>query len=104
MGILSCARFGLWDDILSEPLYGEPDLYPAGCTAAHYARGIAFASLGRVSEAENEQVGQATFKTAGGERVRIPMRRADFLRELVPSCSGRAIIGWPANHADTQKR
>lgn len=55
----SCARFGLWNDILSEPLYDDPDLYPTGCAAAHYARGIAFASLGRVAEAEVEQVGQA---------------------------------------------
>lgn len=52
-------RFGLWDEILSEPTYEDPALYPTGCTAAHYARGLAFASQGRVAEAENEQVGQA---------------------------------------------
>ncbi|CAM9191045.1 unnamed protein product [Hapterophycus canaliculatus] len=48
-------RFGLWDDIIAEPRNEDPNLYPTGLTAAHYARGIAFASKGLVAQAEEEQ-------------------------------------------------
>ncbi|CAM9209249.1 unnamed protein product [Scytosiphon promiscuus] len=48
-------RFGRWDDIIAEPRNEDPALYPTGLTAAHYARGIAFASKGMVSQAEDEQ-------------------------------------------------
>lgn len=54
----------MWDDILSEPLYEDAALYPTGSATAHYARGIAFASLGRVAEAEAEQVGKANCGSA----------------------------------------
>lgn len=52
-------RFGLWDDIIAEPRNEDPSLYPTSLTAAHYARGIAFASKGLVAEAEEEQVCKA---------------------------------------------
>lgn len=46
-------RFGLWDEILSEPEPQEPLL--AARAVWHYARGVALASLGRVEEAQAEQ-------------------------------------------------
>jgi tetratricopeptide (TPR) repeat protein len=46
-------RFGMWEEILEEP---EPAAgLPAHRAVWHYARGVAFASLGRVDEAVREQ-------------------------------------------------
>lgn len=46
-------RFGMWDEILTEP---QPDPKRWVTTATHhYARGIALASLGRVDEARSER-------------------------------------------------
>lgn len=47
-------RFGRWEEILREP-EPAPELF-ATRTDWHYARGIAFAALGRVEEAAFEQV------------------------------------------------
>ena len=54
-------RFGKWDEILNEPLHTDSDVFPAAIATQHYARGVAYASKGMVSEAESEQ---ALFKKA----------------------------------------
>ncbi len=46
-------RFGKWNDILAEP--AKPDFRHTFNTSRHYARGIAFAALGSISEARAEQ-------------------------------------------------
>ncbi|MEO8585426.1 MAG: tetratricopeptide repeat protein, partial [Acidobacteriota bacterium] len=46
-------RFGLWDEILEQPLPGE-DL-PTARAFAHFARGVALGALGRVDEADKER-------------------------------------------------
>ena len=48
-------RFGKWDEILNEPLHTDKDVFPAAIATQHYARGVAYASKGMVSEAEAEQ-------------------------------------------------
>jgi len=48
-------RFGKWDEILNEPLHTDRDVFPAAIATQHYARGVAYASLGKVPEAEIEQ-------------------------------------------------
>ena len=48
-------RFGKWDEILNEPLHTDKAVFPAAIATQHYARGVAYASLGKVSEAEIEQ-------------------------------------------------
>ncbi|CAM9781967.1 unnamed protein product [Ascophyllum nodosum] len=48
-------RFGMWDDILAEPLPQSDKLYATTVATAYYARGIAYASKGLVDEAEMEQ-------------------------------------------------
>ena len=48
-------RFGKWDEILNEPLHTDTAVFPAAIATQHYARGVAYASLGKVSEAEIEQ-------------------------------------------------
>lgn len=46
-------RFGLWDEILDDPIPGTD--VPTARAFAHFARGVAFAALGRIDEAEREQ-------------------------------------------------
>jgi len=48
-------RFGMWAELLAEPLPEPPELFPATIAVAHYARGVAFASTNRVPEALEEQ-------------------------------------------------
>lgn len=66
-----CGRFGLWDDIIAEPLHENPALYPTAIATAHYARGIAFASQGLIAQAEEEQVGIRVMPTPRVEGLRI---------------------------------
>ncbi len=49
-------RFGKWNEILNEPLHTDKDVFPAAIATQHYARGVAYASMGMVPEAEAEQV------------------------------------------------
>jgi tetratricopeptide (TPR) repeat protein len=46
-------RFGLWQDVLRQPEFA-PHL-TASTAMRHYSRGIAYAALGQISEAEREQ-------------------------------------------------
>ena len=54
-------RFGKWEEIINEPMYDDKDAFPATIATQHYARGVAYASMGLVHEAEAEQ---ALFKEA----------------------------------------
>ena len=49
-------RFGKWNEILNDPLHTDRDVFPAAIATQHYARGVAYASMGMVLEAEAEQV------------------------------------------------
>lgn len=49
-------RFGRWHDILAVAAPPEAELYPVTVAMHHYARGVAFASLKRIEEAEAERV------------------------------------------------
>ena len=49
-------RFGKWNEILDEPLHTDRNVFPAAIATQHYARGVAYASMGMVPEAEAEQV------------------------------------------------
>jgi tetratricopeptide (TPR) repeat protein len=48
-------RFGRWQQIISDPLPDDPAFYPVTTAMHHYARGVAYASLKRISEAEEER-------------------------------------------------
>lgn len=48
-------RFGRWHDIIAEPPPAEPELYPVSAVMHHYARGVAYASLKQIAEAEAER-------------------------------------------------
>ncbi len=46
-------RFGRWEEILAEPEL--PEYLPLSLALRHYARGVAYAAMGRVDEARAEQ-------------------------------------------------
>ena len=48
-------RFGKWEEIIARPLKEDKDMYPATIAVSHYARGIAYAVLGRLEDAEDER-------------------------------------------------
>ncbi|MCB0072677.1 MAG: hypothetical protein KDE20_14505, partial [Caldilineaceae bacterium] len=48
-------RFGKWEEILAEPLPEDANLYLNTTATMHYARAIAFATLGRHDEADAER-------------------------------------------------
>ncbi len=47
-------RFGKWEDIVKRPLK-DKDLYPFTVAISHYARGVAFAVMGKLDEADAER-------------------------------------------------
>lgn len=48
-------RFGRWQDILDEPFPVDPALYLNTIAMQHYARAVAFANLGRLTDARAER-------------------------------------------------
>lgn len=48
-------RFGRWEDILTLELPNDQSLYCSTTTMTHYARGVAFAAMGRIDEAKREK-------------------------------------------------
>ena len=49
-------RFGKWEEIIQRPIKEDKELYASTVATAHYARGIAFAVMGRLEEADAERV------------------------------------------------
>jgi tetratricopeptide (TPR) repeat protein len=52
MRMHALVRFGLWEEILAEPLPGDRELYSVTTALIHYAKGVAHAARGRIEEAE----------------------------------------------------
>jgi tetratricopeptide (TPR) repeat protein len=48
-------RFGLWREIIDEPLPADPELYSVTTALTHYAKGVAFAALEQTPESERER-------------------------------------------------
>ncbi|CAK7204902.1 hypothetical protein SEUCBS139899_007664 [Sporothrix eucalyptigena] len=69
-------RFGRWDDVLRWPLPADQELFSATTAMVYYARGIAYAVLGRIPEAEEAQT---QFEAA---RLRVPPTRLNALPVL----------------------
>ena len=49
-------RFGKWEDIVHRPMKEDKGLYAGTMAIAFYARGVAFAAMGKIEEAEAELV------------------------------------------------
>eukprot|EP00954_Amorphochlora_amoebiformis_P008655 672881-Amorphochlora_amoeboformis.AAC.1 len=48
-------RFGMWKKILQEPIPKDCEIFAGKVAVTHYARGMAYAALGKVEAAEKEQ-------------------------------------------------
>ena len=48
-------RFGKWEDIINLPLKEDKEMYAGTVATSHYARGVAFAAMGKLEEAETER-------------------------------------------------
>ena len=48
-------RFGKWKEILARSLPENPDIYPGTAATSHYARGVAYAVIGQLKEADEER-------------------------------------------------
>ena len=55
LGLHVLMRFGKWQEIIETPLPDDRELYCVTTAMTHYAKGVAFAATGRVSEAERER-------------------------------------------------
>ena len=65
-------RFGRWDDLISQPVPDDVDLYCTTAATIHYGRGVAHASTGQLPQAHAER---EAFAAAYG---RIPETRYLF--------------------------
>ena len=65
-------RFGLWEDIIDEPLPEDAELYSFTTALTHYAKGVAHAATQRVDEAERER------DSFAGAVARVPESRYLF--------------------------
>ena len=50
-----CIRFGLWEEILAEPMPEDLNLYCVSTAMLHYAKGIAFAATRHIEAAEQQR-------------------------------------------------
>ncbi len=48
-------RFGRWSEIVDEPMPGDAELYATTTAMLHYAKGVAYAAMGDVAAAEQQQ-------------------------------------------------
>jgi tetratricopeptide (TPR) repeat protein len=53
-------RFGLWEEIIADPLPHDAELYTFTTALTHYAKGVAYAATLRVEQAESERDAFAT--------------------------------------------
>ena len=65
-------RFGMWEELIAEPLPDDYELFSATTAVVHYGRGVAYSATGRVAEAERER---ELFRAA---RARVPESRTLF--------------------------
>lgn len=70
-------RFGMWDEIIALSMPEEPELYCVTTATFHYAKGIAYAATGNISEAKKQ-------RELYGEAVkRVPESRLDYPNRCV---------------------
>jgi tetratricopeptide (TPR) repeat protein len=52
LGLHALIRFGRWQEIIDTPLPEDQELYSVTTAMTHYAKGVAYAAIGRIAEAE----------------------------------------------------
>ena len=65
-------RFGLWEEVIAEPLPQDRGLYSVTTALTHYAKGVAHAALSHLEEAERER------ENLSAALVRVPETRYLF--------------------------
>jgi tetratricopeptide (TPR) repeat protein len=65
-------RFGMWEELIEEPLPQDHELYAATTAFVRYGRGVAYSATGRIAEAERER---ELFRAAA---ARVPATRNLF--------------------------
>lgn len=70
-------RFGRWDEIIALPLPRDASLYCVTTATLHYAKGVAFAAMGKVPQAEQEQ------RLFASAQQKVPDSRMDFPNKSV---------------------
>ncbi|KAI0202924.1 TPR domain protein [Astrocystis sublimbata] len=74
-------RFGRWTDIIKLALPADPKLYCVTTAMTHYAKGVAFAAMGKVKEAEEALKDFAhAFKAVGSSRMLFNNKCSDILQ------------------------
>ncbi|CAG7990668.1 unnamed protein product [Penicillium salamii] len=82
-------RFGMWEEIINTQPPSDSSLYCVTTATLHYAKGVAYASLGRVKEAEWEQARYlAAIERVPDTRRTHPNRSVDILRVGVSMLDG----------------
>ncbi len=86
-------RFGMWDEILAQPMPGDPDLYCMTTAIMHYAKAIACANTGG-----NPAAHEKAFQAARG---RVPDTRLLFNNTCVDllKIAEQMMLGEIAYHA-----
>lgn len=93
-------RFGMWQEITEIEPPADQELYCVTTATLHYAKGVAFASLGRVEEAELEQkLYLAAINRIPDTRRTHPNRSVDILRVGAAMLEGE-IQYRRGNHAE----
>ncbi|GAA3991612.1 hypothetical protein GCM10022384_44250 [Streptomyces marokkonensis] len=74
-------RFGRWQEILELELPQDRELFCSTTAMIHYARGIAFSALGRITEAEaaRDQFASARATVPGTRWNAVPAKEVDVL-------------------------
>ena len=81
-------RFGRWQEIIDEPMPDDPRLFLVSTAMQRYARGVAYASMKNISEAERER---ALF---GESLKRIPPSPLSQQLGARDARRGREDAGW----------
>ncbi|ODM21375.1 hypothetical protein SI65_02218 [Aspergillus cristatus] len=73
-------RFGMWDELTRIDLPSDQNLYCVTTATAHYAKGVAWAALGNIQEAERERtLFHESLKHVSPTRLDFPVKCVDIL-------------------------
>lgn len=73
-------RFGRWDELIDLPIPDDPELYSMTTAVIQYAKGVAFAAIGRVEEAKTQrQLFQQAVKQVQPSRTLFNNKCSDIL-------------------------
>lgn len=87
-------RFGKWQEIIEEPMMPRAELYLASVPMWHYAKGIAYATLGKFDEADEQTA--LFFHTRG----KVPADRKIFNNTVIDilGVAEQMLLGEVAYH------